>query len=44
MAGTRQLASVLDHVEAARGKLVLVGDDRWLAAIDAGGAFGALAG
>ena len=43
MAGTRQLATVLDHVEAARGKLVLVGDDRQLAAIDAGGAFGALA-
>jgi ATP-dependent exoDNAse (exonuclease V) alpha subunit len=43
MAGTRQLATVLDHVEARRGKLVLVGDDRQLAAIDAGGAFGALA-
>ena len=43
MAGTRQLATVLDHVEAARGKLVLVGDDRQLAAIDAGGALGALA-
>ena len=43
MAGTRQLATLLDHVEAARGKLVLVGDDRQLAAIDAGGAFGALA-
>ena len=43
MAGTRQLATVLDHVEAVRGKLVLVGDDRQLAAIDAGGAFGALA-
>ena len=41
--GTRQLATVLDHVEAAGGKLVLVGDDRQLAAIDAGGAFGALA-
>jgi conjugative relaxase-like TrwC/TraI family protein/excisionase family DNA binding protein len=43
MAGTRQLATMLDHVESARGKLVLVGDDRQLAAIDAGGAFGALA-
>ena len=43
MAGTRQLATVLDYVESSRGKLVLVGDDRQLAAIDAGGAFGAMA-
>ena len=43
MAGTRQLATALDHVEAAGGKLVLVGDDRQLPAIEAGGAFAALA-
>jgi hypothetical protein len=30
---------LLDHVERATGKLVLVGDDRQLPAIDAGGAF-----
>jgi conjugative relaxase-like TrwC/TraI family protein len=42
MAGTRQLAELLDHVERARGKLVLVGDDRQLPAVDAGGAFATL--
>jgi ATP-dependent exoDNAse (exonuclease V) alpha subunit len=42
MTGTRALATMLDHVERAGGKLVLVGDDRRLPAIDAGGAFAAL--
>jgi ATP-dependent exoDNAse (exonuclease V) alpha subunit len=39
MVSTRQLAALLDHVERASGKLVLVGDDRQLPAIEAGGAF-----
>lgn len=39
MLPTRQLAGLLDAVEAARGKLVLVGDHRQLPAIEAGGAF-----
>ena len=34
-----ELAELLDHVERASGKLVLVGDDRQLPAIEAGGAF-----
>ncbi len=43
MAGTRDLARLLGAVEAADGKLVLVGDHRQLPSIDAGGAFHALA-
>ena len=43
MAGTRALAALAHAVDAAEGKLVLVGDDRQLEAIDAGGAFRALA-
>ena len=43
MAGTRALAALAQAVDAAEGKLVLVGDDRQLDAIDAGGAFRALA-
>jgi ATP-dependent exoDNAse (exonuclease V) alpha subunit len=39
MVATRELAELLDHVERASGKLVLVGDDRQLPAIEAGGAF-----
>ena len=39
MVPTRQLASLLDHVEAADGTLVLVGDHRQLPALQAGGAF-----
>ncbi len=34
-----ELAELLDHVQRASGKLVLVGDDRQLPAIEAGGAF-----
>ena len=43
MAGTRALAALAEAVDAVDGKLVLVGDDRQLEAIDAGGAFRALA-
>jgi ATP-dependent exoDNAse (exonuclease V) alpha subunit len=43
MVGTRKLATLLDHAQADRAKVVLVGDDRQLPAIDAGGAFAALA-
>jgi ATP-dependent exoDNAse (exonuclease V) alpha subunit len=43
MVGTRQLAAVSDLVEQADGKLVLIGDDRQLPEIDAGGLFAALA-
>jgi len=42
MLGSRKLTSLLDHAEQARAKVVLVGDDRQLAAIDAGGGFRAL--
>src|SRR6266542_700797 len=41
MVGSRRLARLLDHAERARAKVVLVGDDRQLAAI-AGGGFRAL--
>lgn len=43
MVGTRDLAALSDATDAARGRLVLVGDDRQLPEIDAGGAFRALA-
>ena len=43
MLGTRDLARLCAHVAAADAKVVLVGDDRQLASIDAGGAFTALA-
>jgi AAA domain len=39
MLGSRKLARLLDHAERAQAKVVLVGDDRQLAAIDAGGGF-----
>ncbi len=42
MVGSRQLAHVSDLVEAANGKLILIGDHRQLAEIDAGGLFAAL--
>jgi conjugative relaxase-like TrwC/TraI family protein len=43
MVGTRQLAAITDLVEAAEGKLILIGDDRQLPEIEAGGLFRALA-
>src|SRR5829696_2831766 len=42
MLGSRKLTRVLEHAQQARAKVVLVGDDRQLAAIDAGGGFRAL--
>jgi conjugative relaxase-like TrwC/TraI family protein len=42
MVGSRKLARLLEHAQQARAKVVLVGDDRQLAAIDAGGGFRAL--
>jgi hypothetical protein len=42
MAGTRDLAELLEHADAARAKVVLVGDPHQLPEIDAGGAFRAL--
>src|SRR4051794_41583020 len=43
MVPTRGLAEIVEHVERAGAKLVLVGDDRQLPEIGAGGTFGALA-
>jgi ATP-dependent exoDNAse (exonuclease V) alpha subunit len=43
MVGTRQLAAIADLVEAAEGKLILIGDNRQLPEIEAGGLFRALA-
>ena len=43
MLGTRACAALLDRVDAAGGKLVIAGDTSQLAAIEAGGMFGALA-
>jgi len=42
MVGSRKLTRLLEHAQHAQAKLVLVGDDRQLAAIDAGGGFRAL--
>jgi conjugative relaxase-like TrwC/TraI family protein len=42
MLGSRKLARLLGHAEQAQAKVVLVGDDRQLAPIDAGGGFRAL--
>jgi conjugative relaxase-like TrwC/TraI family protein len=42
MVGSRKLGRLLEHAEQARAKVVLVGDDRQLASIDAGGGFRAL--
>jgi conjugative relaxase-like TrwC/TraI family protein len=43
MVGTRQLARLLQHAQAAGAKVVLTGDHHQLPEIDAGGAFAALA-
>jgi conjugative relaxase-like TrwC/TraI family protein len=43
MVSTRQLAELVEHAERRQAKLVLVGDHRQLAEIEAGGAFRALA-
>jgi conjugative relaxase-like TrwC/TraI family protein len=42
MVGSRKLARLLEYSQQAQAKVVLVGDDRQLAAIDAGGGFRAL--
>jgi conjugative relaxase-like TrwC/TraI family protein len=42
MVGSRKLTRLLEHAQHAQAKVVLVGDDRQLAAIDAGGGFRAL--
>jgi len=42
MLGSRKLTRLLHHAEQAEAKVVLVGDDRQLASIDAGGGFRAL--
>jgi conjugative relaxase-like TrwC/TraI family protein len=42
MVGSRKLTRLLDHAQRTQAKVVLVGDDRQLAAIDAGGGFRAL--
>jgi conjugative relaxase-like TrwC/TraI family protein len=42
MLGSRKLTRLLDYAERAQAKVVLVGDDRQLTAIDAGGGFRAL--
>jgi conjugative relaxase-like TrwC/TraI family protein len=42
MVGSRKLTRLLEYADRARAKVVLVGDDRQLAAIDAGGGFRAL--
>jgi AAA domain len=42
MLGSRKLTRLLEHAEHAQAKVVLVGDDRQLAPIDAGGGFRAL--
>jgi ATP-dependent exoDNAse (exonuclease V) alpha subunit len=42
MVGSRRLIRLLEHAQQAQAKVVLVGDDRQLASIDAGGGFRAL--
>jgi conjugative relaxase-like TrwC/TraI family protein len=42
MVGSRKLTRLLEHAERGGAKVVLVGDDRQLAAVDAGGGFRAL--
>jgi hypothetical protein len=42
MVGSRKLDRLLEHAQQAQAKVVLVGDDRQLAPIDAGGGFRAL--
>jgi conjugative relaxase-like TrwC/TraI family protein len=43
MVGTRRLGRLLAHTDAPRAKVVLVGDDKQLPEIEAGGAFAGLA-
>ena len=43
MAGSRPLAELAGHADRSAAKLVLVGDDRQLPEIEAGGAFRSLA-
>ena len=42
MVGSRKLTRLLEHAQRAQAKVVLVGDDRQLTPIDAGGGFRAL--
>jgi conjugative relaxase-like TrwC/TraI family protein len=42
MLGSRKLTRLLEHAQHSQAKVVLVGDDRQLAAIDAGGGFRSL--
>jgi hypothetical protein len=39
MVGSRKLTRLLEHAQQAQAKVILVGDDRQLSAIDAGGGF-----
>jgi ATP-dependent exoDNAse (exonuclease V) alpha subunit len=39
MVGTRKLARLLDYANRAEAKVILIGDDRQLSSIDAGGGF-----
>jgi Ti-type conjugative transfer relaxase TraA len=43
MVDSRRLARLLDHAAQANAKVVLIGDERQLAAVEAGGGFAALA-
>lgn len=43
MVGTRQMAKIIDAVKRSNAKLILTGDERQLQAIEAGGAFKAIA-
>jgi len=43
MVGSRQLSRLLDHAAEGNAKVVLIGDERQLAAVEAGGGFAALA-
>ena len=43
MLGTRAFAELVTRIDAARGKLVVVGDTNQLPSIEAGGVLGALA-
>jgi ATP-dependent exoDNAse (exonuclease V) alpha subunit len=39
MVGTRKLARLLEEANRAEAKVILIGDDRQLSSIDAGGGF-----
>lgn len=43
MVGSRQLSALLDHADHGRAKVVLIGDEHQVPAIEAGGAFAGLA-